>query len=253
MKKTTRRVLSLILALGMALTLTACKKKPQNSAQSTGGASAADSSAPQPAAPAVPEPVMPSLDNLLSADEVEQIIDRYEKDGSNDYTHWYPDGDKFAEFYLIFEDDNYLTVRDANGEEYYSTRLEGNHIVNSSPDGPELDFVFVDNLTCYDLVNDQWYLSADYNEAFASLTAATFYNTEGGETWDFTFYEDGTYYWNYGTDEDDFDEGVWWFDYAHQIAFTSAYGEASVDVYYAEDSWQIIAIGYGRDLYYPEP
>ena len=116
MKKTTRRVLSLILALGMALTLTACKKKPQNPAQSTGGASAAASSAPQPAAPAVPEPVMPSLDNLLSADEVEQIIDRYEKDGSNDYTHWYPDGDKFAEFYLIFEDDNYLTVRDANGE-----------------------------------------------------------------------------------------------------------------------------------------
>lgn len=256
MKKAMKQALSLLLALCLVLALAGCGKgKPQNPAGSAGTAA---SPTPRPTATPEPQPAMPDLDHLLSAREVEYLVECYEKDGSNDYTHWYPDGDKFADFYLIFEDEDYVVVRDSSGEEYYRSRLEGNHIVNDSENGPELDFVFIDNLTCYDLVNDQWYMSADYNQAFASLTAATFYNSEGGESWDITFYEDGSYVWHYGTDADDVEEGTWWFNYAHEVGIMSpdvSY-EERFNLCYAPDSWEVVAVehAYGydsSDVYYP--
>lgn len=262
MKKATKRTLGLLLALCMALALAACGKgKPNSPSQSASGAPAASSTVQQPVVPEAPEPAAPDMNSLLSADAVEYLVECYEKDGSNDYTHWYPDGDKFAAYYLMFEDDSDLAVCDASGVEYYSTKIENGHVVNfldDPEDDPELDFVFVDNLTCYDLVNDQWYMSADYDVAFASLTAATFYNSEGGETWDITFYEDGTYLWNYGDDADDSEEGTWWFNYAHEVGIMppDASYEDRFNLCYAPDSWEVVAVehpyGYdSSDVYYP--
>lgn len=247
MKQTLKRTLCLLLVLCMALALTACgKKKTNQTPSSSTGSSVQTPATPAPAPPPEPETYLPDLDNLV---DPEEFIDRYEKDGSNDYTHWYPNGDKLADFYLIFED-IYVIVRDSYGEEFYHSAIENGHIVTTSADDPAMDIVFIDNMTCYDLVNDQWYMSADYDQALASLTATTFCNTDGGMTWDITFYEDGSYYWRYGAD-DDYDEGSWWFSYAHEIVFTTSYGQSYLDVYYAPDSWEIAAVGYGKDIYYP--
>ena len=79
----------------------------------------------------------------------------YENDGSGDYVHWYPDGDKFSDYYLMFED-GYLTIDDGGKRTNMPMQSEDGHYVNSFEGDPAVDFVFLDNLTCYDLVGEQW-------------------------------------------------------------------------------------------------
>ena len=207
MKKTI--IAGLILVLCLALVLTGCGKAKTENEPTESANSNVETPAPvespaaeepqveEPAAepehveePVVePEPAYaPDLNALVNPEEIEW---GYDAPGSSDPQHWYPDGDKLSDYYLMFDGD-FLYVRDGELEDDYSVKVENGHLVNFAEDGPALDFVFTDNLTCYDMINDQWYMRADYDAVLASLTAATFY-CEAGDQWNITFYEDGTY------------------------------------------------------------
>lgn len=242
MNRTMKRAISFFLALCMFLALSACgKKNPTPSAgNSTGVADAGGqtSEIPEPA-----PPLMPNLDNLIDPNEMEW---GYDAPGSSDAQHWYPDGDKLSDYYLMF-DGSFLYVRDGDTEDYYSVKVEDGHIVNLQEDGPELDFVFIDNLTCYDMINGQWYMRADYDAVMASLTASTFY-CEAGDQWNITFYEDGTYSYNR---DGELVEGEWWFQDANTINYIDDYGEVWFKITYAEGRWEIVSIK-DTDVFYPQ-
>lgn len=238
MKRTTKQAISLLLALCMILALAGCGKKTGSGAPT----SSAGSSSQTPGTTAQ-EPVMPEPAANVDPEDMRW---GYENDGSGDYVHWYPDGDKFSDYYLVFED-GYLTIDDGGKRTNMPMQSEDGHYVNSFEGDPAVDFVFLDNLTCYDLVGEQWYMSAVYEEAVASLTASPFY-CEAGDQWSFTFYDDGTY-------SRDFDgeivEGQWWFNDATTIYYVDDYGETSIKVYYDDSSWEITGLEYVSEMYYP--
>ena len=245
MKRTTKRAISLLLALCMVLALSACGKGktgtegPTSNAGSPSGTVSTD----------VPEPGVPDVDSMpepAANVDPEDMKWGYENDGSNDYVHWYPDGDKRSDYYLMFED-GYLTIDDGGERTNMPMESENGHYVNSFEGDPSVDFVFLDNLTCYDLVGEQWYMSAIYEEAVASLTAGTFY-CEAGDQWSFTFYDNGTYSLDF---DGEVTEGQWWFNDACTICFMDDYGEALIEVYYDDISWEIVALEYVSEMYYP--
>lgn len=235
------KICSLFVAICMVLAMTACGNvNPEKEAAS---------SAPENTTGAVETTILepesdpePDLSTLVDPAEMEW---GYETD-SNDYQHWYPDGDKGSDYYLIFEDD-YVTVDDGGNRTTFSTTIADGHIVNWSEDDPAMDFVFLDNLTCYDIIGEQWYMSAVYDEAMDSLTAATFY-CEAGDQWSFTFYDDGTYSLDF---DGEITEGQWWFNNACTICFMDDYGEAWIEVYYDDSSWEITGLEYVSEMYYP--
>ncbi len=236
MKRTTKIAVSLLLALCMALA--GCGKKNPGA----GNAGSGSGNTTQTSGTTVQEPAMPEPEAVLDPAEIKW---NYMPDGS-DYIYWYPDGDFTSDYYIIFED-YFLSIDDGGERSTYSTAIENRHLYISDADGPEVDFVFLDNLTCYDLVNGQWYMSADYNEAFPSLTAATFY-TEDDDTWNITFYEDGTFHREFNGH---IQEGQWWFEDAYRVRYESDGDEMSLYLYYADDSWEVVAIELVGDMYYP--
>lgn len=239
------RLVSLLLAVCMVLALAACGDKTTN--PDTGANQSAAPSAPtgtdtnEPAQPSAPEVEAPPEAGL----DPSEIEWGYDSPGSSDYQHWYPDGDKLSGYYLMFEDD-YVTVDDGGNRTTFSTTIADGHIVNWSEDDPAMDFVFIDNLTCYDLVDGQWYLRADYDAVMDSLTASTFY-CEAGDQWNITFYDDGTY--SYDRDGE-LVEGEWWFQDANTINYIDDYGETWFKITYAEDSWEVLSIE-DTDVFYP--
>ena len=189
-----------------------------------------------------------AIDELLNRSEIINPDDMewgYHSSDSSDPQHWYPNGDKLSESYLMFDGD-FLYVRDGENEEEYSVKVEGDHVINMQEDGKALDFVFTDSLTCYDVISDKWYMRADYNVALASLTASTFY-CEAGDQWNITFNEDGTYSFE---QDGKLVEGDWWFQDAYTISYTDDFGETWFKITYAEDSWEIISIE-DTDVFYP--
>ena len=243
MKRTTKRAIIFLLALCMIPALAGCGKKKTGTdapAPSAGGSTQTPGTTTQE--PVIPEP----------APEPEAVVDPedmkwgYENDGSNDYVHWYPDGDKLSDYYLMFED-GYLTIDDGGERTNIPMQSEDGHYVNSWEGDPAVDFVFLDNLTCYDMIGEQWYMSAIYDEALASLTASPFY-CEAGDQWSFTFYDDGTYSLDF---DGEITEGQWWFNDACTICFMDDYGEAWIEVYYDDISWEIVALEYVSEMYYP--
>lgn len=248
MKRTTIRAISLLLAICMTLALAGCGKKktgtdtPTPSAGSSTQTPGTTTQEPVVSEPA-PGPVMPEPAANVDPEDMKW---GYENDGSNDYVHWYPDGDKRSDYYLMFED-GYLTIDDGGERTNMPMESENGHYVNSFEGDPAVDFVFLDNLTCYDLVGEQWYMSAVYEEAVASLTAGTFY-CEAGDQWSFTFYDDGTYSLDF---DGEVTEGQWWFNDACTICFMDDYGEAWIEVYYDASSWEITGLEYVSEMYYP--
>ena len=144
-------------------------------------------------------------------------------------------------------EDGYLTIDDGGERTNIPMQSEDGHYVNSWEGDPAVDFVFLDNLTCYDMIGEQWYMSAIYDEALASLTASPFY-CEAGDQWSFTFYDDGTYSLDF---DGEITEGQWWFNDACTICFMDDYGEAWIEVYYDDISWEIVALEYVSEMYYP--
>ena len=90
-------------------------------------------------------------------------------------------------------------------------------------------------------------MRVDYDAVMASLTTATFY-CEAGDQWSFTFYDDGTYSRDF---DGEITEGQWWFNDAATICFVDDYGEAWIEVYYDDSSWEIVALEYVSEMYYP--
>ena len=89
MKRTTKQAISLLLALCMILALAGCGKKTGSGAPT----SSAGSSSQTPGTTAQ-EPVMPEPAANVDPEDMRW---GYENDGSGDYVHWYPDGDKFSD------------------------------------------------------------------------------------------------------------------------------------------------------------
>lgn len=219
MKGTTWKYASLLLALVLALGLTAC---------GGGGTAGGDG---------------PDLESLVNPEEIEW---GYQSDDSDDAQYWYPDGDKQSDYYLIFEDD-FVTVDDGGNRTEFVTAVEDGHVVNYNAEDPAMDFVFTDSLTCYDLKDGQWYMRANRDEATASLTAAPFVCEVGAE-WTITFSADGTY--SYDCDGT-LMEGDWWFQDARTIEYNDDYGTTRFTITYADDSWEIVSIR-DTDNFYPE-
>lgn len=247
MKKTTKQALSLLLALCIILALTGCgKNKTGTDSPTANTGSPAETHRTTTQEPVVtdPKPVTPNPEVVVDPEDMKW---GYENDGSNDYVHWYPDGNKLSDYYLMFED-GYLTIDDGGERTNMPMKSEDGHYVNSCEGDPAVDFVFLDNLTCYDMIGEQWYMSAIYEEVLVSLTAATFY-CEAGDQWSFTFYDDGTYSLDF---DGEIIEGQWWFNDAGTIYFMDDYGEAWIKVYYADSNWEIVALEYVSDMYYPK-
>lgn len=219
MKRTTGKYVSLLLALVLALGLTACG----------GGGTAGGGE--------------PDLEAVVDPAEIEW---GYQADDSDDAQYWYPDGDKQSDYYLIFEDD-FVTVDDGGNRTRFSTDIADGHVVNYNEEDPAMDFVFTDSLTCYDLKDGQWYMRADRDEATASLTAAPFV-CEAGAEWTITFSADGTY--RYDCDGT-LMEGDWWFQDARTIEYNDDYGTTRFTITYADDNWEIVSIR-DTDNFYPE-
>lgn len=240
----TGRLVGLLLAVCMALTLSACGKKDP----AADGGSPADASGASGGSASVQEPVVPEYGHEPDPDT---LIDPggmewgYDSPDSSDPQHWYPDGDKLSGYYLMFEDDC-VTVNDGGDRTTFFTAVADGHIVNWSEDDPAMDFVFTDDLTCYDLVNEQWYLRADYDAVMDSLTASTFY-CEAGDQWNITFHDDGTY--SYERDGE-LVEGEWWLRDANTIHYADDYGETWFRITYAGDSWEVLRIE-DTDVFYP--
>lgn len=243
-----KKLLSVLCCLTIILTLASCGKKKTGTdapAPSTGSSTQTPgTTTQQPVVPEPdPEPVMPEPAANVDPNDMQW---GYENDGSNDYVHWYPDGDKFSDYYLMFED-GYLTINDGGQRTGMFMDSVDGHYVNGREDDPAVDFVFLDNLTCYDMIGEQWYMSAIYEEAVASLTAAPFYCEAGDRS--FTFYDDGTYSRDFAGE---ITEGQWWFNDAATIYYVDDYGEVWIEVYYDDSSWEIVSLEYIDQMYYPK-
>ncbi len=242
MKKISKRIISLFVIICIVLAMTACgngkgetgdeNSKAENSS-AAGNGGEAEASDPG----TVPEP-----EAVLDPEEIDW---GYEAVGSQDAQHWYPDGDKLADYYIIFDDYSYLIVDDGEGRSEFETKTENKHIVTFNEGDPVVDFVFVDNFACYDLKGEQWYMRADYNAVMDSLTSATFY-CEVGDQWNITFRDDGTY----SFDRDgDVIEGDWWLKDANTIEYNDDYGTIWFKITYAEDSWEVVSISDTDDFF----
>ena len=112
MKKISKRIISLFAIICIVLAMTACgngkgetgdeNSKAENSS-AAGNGGEAEASDPG----TVPEP-----EAVLDPEEIDW---GYEAVGSQDAQHWYPDGDKLADYYIIFDDYGYLIVDDGEG------------------------------------------------------------------------------------------------------------------------------------------
>ncbi|MGN0167641.1 MAG: hypothetical protein ACI4AB_06355 [Acetatifactor sp.] len=256
-KGISERIISLFMVFCVALVLTACGKngkenKTADSVQENTAETVELTETEQTETDADTEPaeeesepeaaLLPDLNHLVDPDEIQW---GYDAPGSDEVQHWYPDGDKLSDYYLMFDGD-YLYVCDGDIKDDYSVKVEDGHIVNFQEDGPAIDFVFTDNLTCYDMIEGRWYMRADYDEAIASLTSATFY-CEAGDQWNITFHEDGTYSFER---DGELIEGEWWFEDANTIDYIDDYGEIWFKITYAEDSWDVLSIQ-DTDVFYP--
>lgn len=239
MKRFTALCLTLLLLAG----LTACgggKASP-----STGTSQPENSSGTVVEDPGDPEVTvdLPLPEPLVDPEEIEW---GYQAPGSSDTQYWYPDGDKLSDYYLMFED-GYLTVDDGGNRTTFDTAVEDWHIVNYYDDDPAFDFVFEDGLTCYDLIDGQWYARADYDAVVDALTAAAFV-CEAGEQWNITFCADGTYSYNC---DGKLIEGDWWLSDARTIEYNDDYGTAWFEITYDDASWEVVSLR-DTDYFYPE-